>query len=836
MGGSRWRVPNLASRGAAWLGRVLAICYRELPPRKLRDLTNMTERTPVERSRRVLATIPYLLVAGVVAFNLVNLRAQSTPVAYLNDAAMHSEMVRFATAQLRAGHLPLTAWFPFLGEGSPHFLHYQSLGAMLTGAIGLAVGPDHAFSWVSYLVLASWPVSVFCGARLAGFDPFESSLAAVVSPLVFSVTGIGYEQRTYLWTGYGLWAQELAMWTLPLAWGYSFRAVRTRRALAPAAVCCALTIAFHFLTGYLAIWGMVTALLTADNPWRARLRHFGELVAATALLSAWVIVPLLWFRNYASINEFLQHGPDVNSYGARQSLEWLFTGQLFDEARAVVLTPLVLGGLELALWRWRRSSACRNLIVLFGTSLLLFFGRTTFGRLMVIVPGNADLFYRRFLMGVQLTGIFAAGIAIRALGAAAFRLAFGASRTTSAPSRGSAIGAALPSSIASVELAPFALGPAPSSFAASTLGATKGTIEQGIVAEVAPPSAFGAARAELALKPSTKLTAAVIGLLLVVAYLFPAYSQISTIAAENAGFIATQQRADLVQGREIAPLIALVKREGGRVYAGLPVDSSLVGGWGSSLTVGDVPVYKYLAWENVDEVGFTLRTASLMTDPEVYFDENIPADFPLFGVRWLIYPIGKQPPPAATRVMVRGPYVLWRLATSGYLQVVDTVGSISANRKNVGRVTGGFVRSDQALAGRFLTVGWNGRPAPAPTAEGAVPRGAAGQVLDSSVQLAALGEASATIVAHRTAVVLLKASYSPDWKVTVDGRPALTEMISPAYVGVAVPPGRHVVKFTYERWPAEGPLLALAGAALVALLVVHVLVRRKTAASVREPS
>ena len=40
-------------------------------------------------------------------------------------------MVRFATAQLRAGHLPLTSWFPYLGLGSPQFLHYQSLPAML---------------------------------------------------------------------------------------------------------------------------------------------------------------------------------------------------------------------------------------------------------------------------------------------------------------------------------------------------------------------------------------------------------------------------------------------------------------------------------------------------------------------------------------------------------------------------------------------------------------------------------------------------------------------------------------------------------------------------------
>src|SRR5581483_450897 len=91
---------------------------------------------------RTAARWPWLLVAVAVGWNLVSLRALTLGVSYLNDSSLHEQMVRFATAQLRAGHLPLTSWFPFLGEGSPQFLHYQSLPAMLTGTVGLAVGPD----------------------------------------------------------------------------------------------------------------------------------------------------------------------------------------------------------------------------------------------------------------------------------------------------------------------------------------------------------------------------------------------------------------------------------------------------------------------------------------------------------------------------------------------------------------------------------------------------------------------------------------------------------------------------------------------------------------------
>jgi hypothetical protein len=111
-------------------------------------------RTPVAASQW-----PLLFVGVAVAWNLVSLRAETVAVSYLNDSSVHEQMVRFATQQLRSGHLPQTTWFPYLGLGSPQFLHYQSLPAVLTGLIGLVVGADTAFRWTLYLLLALWPVS-----------------------------------------------------------------------------------------------------------------------------------------------------------------------------------------------------------------------------------------------------------------------------------------------------------------------------------------------------------------------------------------------------------------------------------------------------------------------------------------------------------------------------------------------------------------------------------------------------------------------------------------------------------------------------------------------------
>jgi hypothetical protein len=195
---------------------------------------------------RTAAWWPWLLVGAAVGFNLVSLRAATIGVAYLNDSSLHEQMVRFATSQLHAGHLPLTSWFPFLGEGSPQFLHYQSLPAILTGAVGLLTGPDVAFRWSLYLLMSLWPISVYLAARAFGAGRPAAAASAAMAPFLVSATGVGYESHAYVWTGFGVWTQLWASWTLPLAWGYSWRTIRDGRGYLKAVLATTLTVALHF--------------------------------------------------------------------------------------------------------------------------------------------------------------------------------------------------------------------------------------------------------------------------------------------------------------------------------------------------------------------------------------------------------------------------------------------------------------------------------------------------------------------------------------------------------------------------------------------------------------
>lgn len=690
---------------------------------------------------------PFALLALSVGFGLWVLRTERIPVAYPNDSSVHSLTVAWATHQLRAGHFPLDGWFPFLSLGSPFFIHYQSISAVITGLLGELITPAQAVGWTLYLLLALWPISVYLGARFFGLNRWTAATAAAVAPLIMSSVGYGFEHQSYDWLGSGLWSQLWGMWMLPLAWGLSWRAVSQRRHVFWAVLALSSTIAFHFLTAYLA--GLTLALWALLRPTQI-VRRVGRVVViggGAVLAAAWVLVPLISTANFAATNEFEIGEFWDDSYGARKILRWLVTGHLYDNGRLPVFTVLVGIGFLVCVWRARRDERCRAVLGAYVLSMLLYFGRPTLGFAIDLLPDNQDLLLHRYVMGIDLAGCFLAAIGAIALANGALVLA---RRVAGGPLR------------------------------------------------------------RLAAVPHISIASSIIAIALLVGALIPAWTEVANYDYSSAIGIQEQLVADQNEGAQVNQLIDLAEADGGgRIYAGEPSN------WGHSFTVGSVPVYIYLTDKGVDAIGFTLRTSSLMTDPEAYFDEYVPGDYRTFGIHYLLLPVGHPLPVPATLMQSVGAYELWRVGPPGLVHVVDTITPIVANSTNLGAQTQAFLSSAESTEGLYPTVAFDGKAAAPPTASStAAPRTAAGTVRKESDDLTE-GEVRATVDVRRTAVVLLSASFDPGWTVTVDGRAATPEIVAPALVGVTVSPGVHSVFFRYQAYPHYPLLFGLAALTLV---------------------
>src|SRR5205085_12603574 len=80
------------------------------------------------------------------------------------------------------------------------------------------------------------------------------------------------------------------------------------------------------------------------------------------------------------------------------------------------------------------------------------------------------------------------------------------------------------------------------------------------------------------------------------------------------------------------------------------------------------------------------------------------------------------------------------------------------------------------------------------------------------------GERSVTLAvdASRPAQLVLADTYYPGWKATVDGHGVPIHPADAAFRGVAVPAGRHTVRFSYEPSSVRvGALLSLLGVLVV---------------------
>lgn len=281
--------------------------------------------------------------------------------------------------------------------------------------------------------------------------------------------------------------------------------------------------------------------------------------------------------------------------------------------------------------------------------------------------------------------------------------------------------------------------------------------------------------------------------------------------------------------RDAAAALAVVADlPGTRAYAGLRSN------WGASLDFGlpfnSVKLYHLFAWERIAAVAPPYRSASLNGDLAFLFDESRPSHSRLFAVERVIAPVGLTLPGHFVRLSSHGRYAVYSAPGRGIAEFAEVTGRRTmATRAVLQQQMQDWLRSAGPDEWRFIRFdlgapvddGW--RPTPG------CPNGRVDivRVVDGHVGMLTECPVEATVV--------VKASYHPNWRATIDGRDARTLQVSPSFLAVTVPAGLHFVEVTYSPSPQKVPLawLGLVTGTGVAILASRRTLRRLLARGTR---
>lgn len=308
---------------------------------------------------------------------------------------------------------------------------------------------------------------------------------------------------------------------------------------------------------------------------------------------------------------------------------------------------------------------------------------------------------------------------------------------------------------------------------------------------------------------------------------------LAIIAVDRAGYLRDNARwgkrnleAVAAESADLDAALAEVRRivteRPGRVSGGKAAE------WGSTFKIGDAPVYSFLTLEHFDQVSFLYHAMSRTSDVMVLRDEqNVVHDW-VFGIRCVIAPVGWQAPPFLRPRGTFGRFSVYEASASGYFGLVDIAGRSDVSRPAEHDLDAQWLGTPWAALGLVAELGSRdaalpelaaGQPAPPVPMRDLSPRG---EIL-SETQVG--GSFRAKVRAARACDALVKITWDPGLKATVDGRPVSLRRVTPGFGALPVPSGSHEIEVRYRPGPLR-PILFFAG------ILAFFAARRRTAAPV----
>lgn len=249
----------------------------------------------------------------------------------------------------------------------------------------------------------------------------------------------------------------------------------------------------------------------------------------------------------------------------------------------------------------------------------------------------------------------------------------------------------------------------------------------------------------------------------------------------------------------------------GRIHAGLRSN------WGEEFGIPHVPWYRVLVFEGFPVVSVPLPSINLHSDLMFHFDDQDPVFYDIFDVRYVLAPADRPMPEFLTRIWDSPRFAIYEAPTSG----AATFATVTVRQSAESKFVLFFANRDWLLGaapGAREFIRWSYPASSSVLPSSPTPHCADGMILGEQVRRERL---AFDVSCDTASVLVIKQTYHPHWHVTVDGIPASAFMASPSYIGVDVPPGRHIVVAEYRTAPWRNALAATGLATLVGLFIAR---------------
>jgi len=725
--------------------------------------------------------IAILMLLFSIGFNLWIYRAEPTTTIDPNDNAFQFALIERTNEiwDYTGRTCPKTMLYPFCyishltnhwvpnwaqGYNLPYYYSHvpqiMMVGSyrMLESIIKNSLSLFQYYHLNIYLLLSLFPLSLFLAFRILKFPWLTAGIAALLASQISTDGLYGIDQSSFLWRGWGLSSQLFALIWFPLAIAsiIAWTKDHSRKSYFWSIIFLSFTTSGHLGIGmmtFLAIPVICVTPVILMIAEKQKYRHVIESLIVAVRQTVILAIPPILILSYWIVPAFLNnnfHNISVwdpvwkfNSYGAQEAISMFTNGSLFDFGRFPVMTILLLVGIFASM-----TNGYPMIGLLFITYLFLFFGRTTWGGLLNIIPGMSEFHQHRFIVGIHLAGLF---------------------------------------------LAPIGL-----TFLSEKI--TKTNVHKFIT-----------------LLPITLvLTFATFWFVVPQTISYASYNT-TLIQQANAKYQEEKNSFEELLGT----LRELEKNNPGRVYA-------LRGNEGKAFTVaGSTPYYMQLSTYGIPTVLWLPETWSMNSDTEQFFIEENQSHYSLYNIRYVVAPPTKKPQAFWNKLKETEKWVLYETKTEGYISVGTSPAVVTAQKTDIINLVHLWIQSDhpkkslfpelriakQEIKNTSLPHFQMTDPVTYVTPDGyrhsllneppvyenpkdfMLPMIVHSQTVDMDMKYAAKVEVTTSCP---TCVVVLKQTYHPNWKTTVNGKSVKPIAVFPFYVAIRLEsPGLYEILYSY---------------------------------------